>query len=78
AAEALGGSLDIVVNNAAAAIYGPLVDYPLRRRRLVFEVNVHAPLDLAQAAIPAMVERGEGWIVNLSSGSARLTAGPPF
>ena len=25
-----------------------------------------------------MVERGEGWIVNLSSGSARARSGPPF
>jgi len=36
----------------------------------MFEVNVNAPLDLALAAAPAMIEAGEGWIVNLSSGSA--------
>lgn len=75
AADALGGSIDVLVNNAAAAIYQPLVDFPLKRRRLLFEINVHAPLDLAQAALPAMVERGEGWIVNVSSGAARLPAG---
>jgi NAD(P)-dependent dehydrogenase (short-subunit alcohol dehydrogenase family) len=77
AVEALGGPLDILVNNAAAAIYQPLADFPLRRQRLVFEVNVHAPLDLAQAVLPAMLERGEGWIVNLSSATAR-GLGPPF
>jgi citronellol/citronellal dehydrogenase len=74
----LGGPLDILVNNAAAAIYQPLADFPLRRRRLVFEANVHAPLDLAQAVVPGMVERGEGWIVNVSSATARLRPGPPF
>jgi NAD(P)-dependent dehydrogenase (short-subunit alcohol dehydrogenase family) len=74
----LGGPLDILVNNAAAAIYQPLADFPLKRRRLIFEANVHAPLDLAQAVVPGMVERGEGWIVNLSSGSARSRSGPPF
>jgi NAD(P)-dependent dehydrogenase (short-subunit alcohol dehydrogenase family) len=74
----LGGSIEILVNNAAAAIYQLLGDYPLRRRRLIFEVNVHGPIDLAQAVIPSMVERGEGWIVNLSSGSARPVDGPPF
>ncbi len=74
----LGGSLDILVNNAAAAIYQPLADFPLRRRRLVFEANVHAPLDLAQAVLPGMVERGEGWIVNVSSATAKLRPGPPF
>jgi NAD(P)-dependent dehydrogenase (short-subunit alcohol dehydrogenase family) len=75
---ALGGPIDILVNNAAAAIYQPLLAFPLRLRRLTFEVNVHAPLDLAQAAVPAMVERGEGWVVNLTSAAARHTQGPPF
>jgi NAD(P)-dependent dehydrogenase (short-subunit alcohol dehydrogenase family) len=78
AVEALGGPIDVLVNNAAAAIYNALVDFPLRRRRVLFEANVHAPLDLAQAVIPAMREVGEGWIVNVSSGAARPAHGPPF
>jgi NAD(P)-dependent dehydrogenase (short-subunit alcohol dehydrogenase family) len=78
AAELLGGHVEILVNNAAAAIYMPLGEFPLKRRRIIFEANVHAPLDLAQAAIPAMRDAGAGWIVNLSSGSARLWPGPPF
>ena len=78
AEAALGGPLDILVNNAAAAIYQPLADFSLRRRRVIFEVNVHAPLDLAQQVVPGMVGRGEGWIVNLSSGAARSRPGPPF
>jgi len=72
----LGGDVDILVNNAAAAIYQPLAEFPLRRRKLVFDVNVHAPLDLAQAVIPAMRDAGRGWIVNLSSATARLRQGP--
>ena len=78
AVAALGGPIDILVNNAAAALYQPLAEFPLKRRRLLFEVNVHAPLDLAQAVVPAMREAGRGWIVNVSSGAARLWAGPPF
>jgi citronellol/citronellal dehydrogenase len=78
AVEALGGSVEILVNNAAAAIYQPLADFPLRRRRVIFEANVHAPLDLAQAVVPPMREAGEGWIVNVSSGTARVWDGPPF
>lgn len=70
ATDRLGGPPDIVVNNAAAAIYQPMVDYPLKRRRLTFEVNVHAPFDLLQAALPAMLEAGEGWVVNVSSATA--------
>lgn len=71
ALELFDGRVDVLVNNAAAAIYAPNADYPLKRRRLTFEVNVHAPVDLMQAVLPQMVERGEGWIVNLSSASAR-------
>lgn len=78
AAQLLGGHIEVLVNNAAAAIYQPLAEFPLKRRRLMFEANVHAPLDLAQAAIPAMEAAGEGWIVNVSSGSARTWTGPPF
>jgi citronellol/citronellal dehydrogenase len=77
AVEGLGGPIDILINNAAAAIYQPLIDFPLKRRRLIFEVNVHAPMDLAQAVLPEMMERGEGWIVNVSSATAHLSE-PPF
>jgi NAD(P)-dependent dehydrogenase (short-subunit alcohol dehydrogenase family) len=76
AAEQLGGPLDILVNNAAAAMYAQPSEMPLKRRRITYEVNAHAPLDLAQAALPAMLERGEGWIVNVSSHSAVHAAGP--
>ena len=77
AVAALGGPIDILVNNAAAAIYQPLIDFPLKRRRLLFEVNVHAPTDLSQAVLPSMIDRGEGWIVNVSSATARPWD-PPF
>ena len=78
ATEALGGPIEILVNNAAAAIQAPLLGFSLKRRHIMFEVNVHAPLDLALAVVPAMTEAGGGWIVNVSSGSADHWAGPPF
>jgi len=78
ATEALGGPIHVLVNNAAAAMYAPLTELSLKRRRLMFEANVHAPLDLAQAVIPAMAAAGEGWIVNVTSRAARHWDGPPF
>jgi citronellol/citronellal dehydrogenase len=78
ALELFDGRIDVLINNAAAAIYAPMASLPLKRRRIMFEVNVHAPIDLAQGVIPGMVERGEGWIVNVSSASANHNAGPPF
>jgi len=77
AIEALDGPVEVLVNNAAAAIYGPVDTFPLGRRRVTFEVNVHGPLDLAQAVLPAMLERGEGWIINVSSATARATTTNP-
>ncbi|EGD53570.1 SDR family NAD(P)-dependent oxidoreductase [Gordonia neofelifaecis] len=78
AVDALGGPVDILVNNAAAAIYQPMLGYPARRRRITFEVNLFAPLDLAAAVVDGMREAGSGWIVNITSATARPAAGPPF
>jgi citronellol/citronellal dehydrogenase len=76
--EAALGPVDILVNNAAAAFYAPTAELPLRRRRVLFELNVHAPVDLAQQVIPGMRARGRGWIVNISSATSRRPKGPPF
>lgn len=73
----LRGPIDILVNNAAASIQKPLEGFSVKRRNIMFEVNVNAPLDLALDVIPGMRDAGEGWIVNLSSGSAALWPGPP-
>ena len=56
--EAALGPVDMLVNNAAAAFYLPNAEISLKRRRLMFELNVHAPIDLAQQVIPGM--RGSG------------------
>jgi NAD(P)-dependent dehydrogenase (short-subunit alcohol dehydrogenase family) len=78
AATALGGHIEILVNNAAAAVPEPITTMPPNRQRPHFEVNVFAPLALSQAVIPAMRDAGEGWIVNITSGAAHLLAGPPY
>jgi NAD(P)-dependent dehydrogenase (short-subunit alcohol dehydrogenase family) len=60
------GRLDILVNNAAITFIGDL-DIPLKRFDLVLNVDMRAPFVAMREAIPHMVERGEGAIVNLSS-----------
>ncbi len=71
------GPVDVLVHNAAAAIYAPLAEMALRRRQIVFEVNVHAALDLAQAVLPDMRAAGRGSIINLSSATSALPPPPP-
>lgn len=78
ALDVFDGRVDILVNNGAAAVYQSTLEYPLRRRRVMFEVNVEAPIDLTQAVVPGMTARGEGWIVNVSSATARFAPGPPY
>ena len=75
AVDGLGGPIDVLVNNAAAAIYQPMADYPLKRRHL--GANVHAPLDLAQAVLPSMLAAGEGWISTCRA-APLVRPGPPF
>jgi citronellol/citronellal dehydrogenase len=76
-AEARLGPIDILVNNAAAAFYLPTTEMSLKRRRLLFELNVHAAVDLAQAVVPGMRGRHGGWIVNVSSVTSRHPTGRP-
>ena len=43
----------------------------------MFEINLHAPVDLIQQALPAMRETGWGRVINLSSEMAQQSA-PPY
>jgi len=78
AIEALGGTVDILVNNAVAAVAEPIDRVTPQQQRIAYECNVIAPLDLTQDVIEGMRANGAGWIVNLTSAGARLHSGPPF
>jgi NAD(P)-dependent dehydrogenase (short-subunit alcohol dehydrogenase family) len=75
-ARALGG-LDLLVNNAG--ILGPspqpaVADYPLDALRQVYEVNVLAPLALAQEALPAL--RASGGVLAMVTSDAAVQPYP--
>lgn len=78
AAEAELGPIDYLVNNAAAAFYPGYVEMPRKRMEISFRVNVMAPWLLAQQVLPAMIERGSGSVLNLTSQTAIMPEGPPF
>lgn len=67
-------AVEILVNNAGFGIYGPFPG-PLDRELEQVDVLVAAVVDLNARYLPAMVERGRGTIVNLSS-TAGLQALP--
>lgn len=70
--DAVGGRLDLLVNNASELGPSPLptlAAIALPAVRTVFETNVLAPLALTQALLPALRSAG-GTIVNVSSDAA--------
>ena len=63
------GPVDILVNNAAVVEpAGPTVSTRPAGWSSAFAVNVQAPIRLTLALLPAMLDRGWGRIVNVSSG----------
>ncbi|MFF2996652.1 SDR family NAD(P)-dependent oxidoreductase [Streptomyces sp. NPDC057950] len=66
------GAVDILVNNAAALTMGPTVEQELEGYERVFDVNVRATYFLTAKIAPAMVAKGEGSIINLSSLAGKL------
>jgi citronellol/citronellal dehydrogenase len=72
------GAPDILVNNAAVTFLRPLDGFPEKRARLMLEMHVVAPLHLTQLALPAMRERGRGWVLMLTSLAGERIEGPPF
>ncbi|MGO1070694.1 SDR family NAD(P)-dependent oxidoreductase [Lysobacter sp. CA199] len=75
AMNALGG-VDILINNAGTTMQGlTWVVGDCDEARVQLETNVWSPLALIAGLAPAMVERGEGVIVNIGS-MARVSAFP--
>ena len=55
--EKLFGGVDILVNNAAVTYFIPIADFPDKREKLMFEVQVHGPVNLAQLAMENMRQK---------------------
>jgi 3-oxoacyl-[acyl-carrier protein] reductase len=71
----LFGRLDILVNNAGIMERGLFADIPVSAYARMFATNVTGTMLCTRAALPAMMERRYGRIVNLSSQLARAGVG---
>jgi NAD(P)-dependent dehydrogenase (short-subunit alcohol dehydrogenase family) len=58
--------LAMLVNNAGVAHYMPFAELPADKASELVHVKVAAPVMLARAAVPGMIARGEGTIINVS------------
>ena len=77
AREALG-PIDVLVNNAAQTSFAPIAEFRPDRWLRTFSVNLHAAFYFSRLVLPEMIERASGWIVNISSSSARGPGRGPY
>lgn len=68
------GPIDALVNNAGISETGPLETFPHDVMVRMFDTNVHGPMRLIRAVVPAMRERGRGVVVNVTSVEGRVAA----
>ena len=66
------GFVDILINNAGFAGYGNPLDMEYEAAAREMEVNYFGALRMARAIAPAMIERGEGMIVNVATAFAKV------
>ncbi|MBP3976721.1 SDR family NAD(P)-dependent oxidoreductase [Microbacterium sp. BLY] len=76
AIEAVGGRLDILINNAGACIHRPALEVTDDEWAHVIDTNLTALWRLSQTVGAHMVGRGSGSIVNVGSISAQIVNRP--
>ncbi|MDR2546549.1 MAG: SDR family NAD(P)-dependent oxidoreductase [Lachnospiraceae bacterium] len=67
--------LDLLVNNAAISSYGLLSEMTTEEWHRVMAVNLHSIFYTCKAAIPAMVKKKSGKIINITSLWGEIGAG---
>jgi short-subunit dehydrogenase len=72
--SAEAGEVDVVVANAALPGTGLLTDLSQSQIDQMLEVNLRAPIALARALVPAMIERRRGHLVFISSLNGRVAS----
>jgi short-subunit dehydrogenase len=71
---AAAGEVDVLVANAALPATGHLSSFSTRQLDTILAVNLRAPIVLARALAPAMVDRRRGHLVFVSSLSGKVAS----
>jgi len=70
------GRIDLLVNNAGGGLAGTVADTPLEEARALMETNFWGAVRMAREVLPAMLQRGDGRIINIGSLAGHV--GLPF
>lgn len=69
-AEAVWGSLDVIVNNAGYGLLGAIEECTEEQIRRNFETNFFGALHVIRAALPVLRNQKRGHIINISAAAA--------
>jgi short-subunit dehydrogenase len=70
-----GETVDLLVNNAGFGLIGEFATLNARRERQMIDLNAGALAELCRLAVPAMIERKSGAVLNVAS-TAAFQPGP--
>lgn len=73
--DALSLTVDVLVNNAGFADFGEFYKSDLAKQMQMIQLNITTLTELTHRVLPAMVERGRGFVLNVAS-TAAFMPGP--
>lgn len=62
-----GKGIDVLINNAAVALYGLFTDIDEKEYKRLFDINLFGMFNCAKQALPYMISNKNGSIINISS-----------
>jgi short-subunit dehydrogenase len=68
-------AVDVLVNNAGFGQGSAFLAHPVEEEETLLDVHVRAVLRLTRAAVPGMIDRGRGAVINVSSVAAFVPRG---
>ena len=69
-AEKLGGSIDVLINNAGVCLPGPCDEVSAEDDRLTVEVNLLGVMNGVRTLLPRFLDRQRGHVINVASMAA--------